>query len=160
MGSIEKIVDEAYSHYIERIGCKPAPMTGDYTALVASGSVWVLTVGDSLAGLIVLRTKPNHLLVSNVAVGKTYQGQGYGRQLLDHADALARQEGNSELHLYTNELTHENLKIYLWFGLEGIEACRGRRFPSRFHEKNSPAIGGLTLHRCCSLQLQQWKLPR
>ncbi|MFC0198862.1 GNAT family N-acetyltransferase [Paracoccus rhizosphaerae] len=81
MGSIEKIVDGAYLHYIERIGCKPAPMTDDYTALVASGSVWVLTVGDSLAGLIVLRPEPDHLLVSNVAVWQAYQGQGYGRQL-------------------------------------------------------------------------------
>lgn len=138
VGNIEKIVDEAYSHYIQRIGCKPAPMTEDYTALVASGTVWVLAVGDNLAGLIVLRTKPDHLLVSNVAVGKAYQGQGHGRKLLDYADAFARQEGRSELRLYTNELMHENLKIYPRLGWEEYKRAEEEGFRRVFMRKVLP----------------------
>ena len=137
VGNIEK-VDEAYSHYIQRIGCKPAPMTKDYTALVASGTVWVLAVGDNLAGLIVLRTKSDHLLVSNVAVGKAYQGQGHGRKLLDHADAFARQEGRSELRLYTNELMHENLKIYPRLGWEEYKRAEEEGFRRVFMRKVLP----------------------
>lgn len=135
VGMIEKIVDEAYSHYIERIGCKPAPMTEDYAALVAAGAVWVITVDDSLAGLIVLRVQPDHLLVSNVAVSKTHQGQGYGRRLLDHADAFARQKGKNELRLYTNEMMHENLKIYSRLGWEEYGRGKAEGFRRVFMRK-------------------------
>lgn len=116
--AIQQIVDNSYAHYIERIGRKPAPMTDDYVGHVEAGNVWVIATGGDVAGLIVLRIEPDHLLVSNVAVGKVYQGQGLGRKLLDHADALARQEGKNELRLYTNELMHENLVIYPKLGWE------------------------------------------
>ncbi|PPC76695.1 GNAT family N-acetyltransferase [Pokkaliibacter plantistimulans] len=110
------IVEQAYGHYIERIGRKPAPMTDNYIDYITAGQVWVLAQEQEqeqqLAGVIVLRSEPDHLLVSNVAVATAFQGQGMGRRLLDFADEHARQQGLTELRLYTNELMHENLLIY------------------------------------------------
>lgn len=138
VGRIQQIVEEAYSSYIERIGCKPAPMTDDHAALVASGAVWVLVSEDRIAGLIVLRVAPDHLLVSNVAVGKAYQGQGHGRKLLDHAEAFARKAGRSELRLYTNELMHENLAIYPRLGWKEYKRAEENGFRRVFLRKLLP----------------------
>lgn len=132
---IRKLVDEAYAHYTARIGCKPVPMTDDYDALVAAGAVWVLAAEDRLAGLIVLGTMPDHLLVSNVAVGRAYQGQGHGRRLLDHAEAFARSTGRRELRLYTNELMHENLVIYPRLGWQEYRRAEENGFRRVFMRK-------------------------
>ncbi|KEQ02909.1 GNAT family N-acetyltransferase [Pseudorhizobium pelagicum] len=112
VSAIKQIVGDAYSHYITRLGREPAPMTEDYAPLVESGNVWLLVVEDEIAGLIVLRIREDHLLLSNVAVATQFQGRGFGRQLLDYAERYAGEQGKDELRLYTNELMHENLRIY------------------------------------------------
>ncbi len=66
--SIRAVVEDAYGHYVERIGRAPAPMTADYERAVGEGEVLVLTVGRTVAGLMVLKTGADHLLVGNVAV--------------------------------------------------------------------------------------------
>jgi hypothetical protein len=42
---IVEIVDQAYRHYIARIGKPPGPMLDDYAARVSDGAVWVLEEG-------------------------------------------------------------------------------------------------------------------
>ncbi len=110
--AIEALVRNAYGKYIERIGKPPAPMTDDYGHLVDEGDVWVLELDGELAGLIILKSEVDHLLVSNVAVSPAHQGRGLGSKLLAHAETQARQHGIRELRLYTNELMHENLLVY------------------------------------------------
>ena len=41
--AIAEIVDQAYRHYIDRIGKPPGPMLDDYAARVSEGAVWVRT---------------------------------------------------------------------------------------------------------------------
>lgn len=41
-----------------------------------------------------------------------YQGRGYGRALLAHAEELARSLGLNELRLYTSVHLTENVKLY------------------------------------------------
>src|SRR4051794_38634366 len=43
---IAEIVDQAYRHYISRIGKPPGPMLDDYAARVSEGAVWVLEEGN------------------------------------------------------------------------------------------------------------------
>lgn len=43
--AITDIVDEAYRHYITRLGKPPGPMLDDYAARVSEGAVWVLELG-------------------------------------------------------------------------------------------------------------------
>jgi GNAT superfamily N-acetyltransferase len=69
----------------------------------------------------------NHLLVENVAVSLNYQGRGYGRTLMDHAEKLAASLGFNETRLYTNKLFAENVQFYrkLGYRTDREEAFKG-----------------------------------
>jgi galactokinase len=114
------LVQRAYAHYVERIGRRPPPMDDDYAALVAAGDVW-LVADDSLAGLVVLRTVEEHLLVENVAVDPDRQGEGLGRALLAFAEHEAELRGIAELRLYTNVAMTENVALYRRLGWQEFD---------------------------------------
>ena len=71
--AIADIVDEAYRHYITRLGKPPGPMLDDYAGRVSEGAVWVLEEGTVLAAIIVLLPAPNYLLLDNIAVSPARQ---------------------------------------------------------------------------------------
>ena len=122
---VEQIVRDAYSMYIERIGKSPGPMLDDYAALIADGTVSVLEDGDgTIAALIVLLPKPDHLLLDNIAVRPDRQGRGLGRQLIAFAEAEARRLGHAELRLYTHQKMTENIALYARLGF--VETGRGQ----------------------------------
>jgi len=121
--TIQCIVQAAYQHYIPRIGQPPGPMTDDYRAQVASGNVWVLVLDGEIVGLVVLVPEPAYMLLENVAVAPEKQRLGFGRQLVEFAEARSRQCGYGEIRLYTNELMHENLAWYRRLGYQ--ETSRG-----------------------------------
>lgn len=110
--AIEAIVQAAYAPYIPRIGRKPGPMLDDYEVLIADGRVHVLVDGEIVRGLVVLIPDGDALLLDNVAVDPRAQGRGYGRMLLNFAEAEARRTGVRTLRLYTNEAMTENIALY------------------------------------------------
>jgi GNAT superfamily N-acetyltransferase len=123
--AVEQIVRDAYSMYIERIGKPPGPMLDDYGALIAEGVVSVCEGSDgTLAALIVLLPKPDHLLLDNIAVRPDRQGRGLGRQLIAFAEAEARRLGHAELRLYTHQKMTENIALYARLGF--VETGRGQ----------------------------------
>jgi hypothetical protein len=63
VSAIKDIADQAYRHYITRIGKPPGPMLDDYAARVSEGVVWVLEEGAVIAAIIVLLPAPNYLLL-------------------------------------------------------------------------------------------------
>lgn len=81
-------------------------------ALIAAGGVWVAEAQGEPVGMLVLRTRPDHLLLENVAVSPAAQGTGIGRRLLDFADEQAGECGRDEIRLHTNEAMTENLAHY------------------------------------------------
>src|SRR5215469_14057646 len=95
VSAIALIVDQAYRHYIPRIGKPPGPMLDDYAARVAEGAVWVLEEAAVIAAIVVLRPAPDYLLLDNIAVAPERQGSGLGRRLLAFAARLSR---NPALH--------------------------------------------------------------
>jgi GNAT superfamily N-acetyltransferase len=98
--TVEAIVREAYSIYIPRIGKPPGPMLDDYQMLITEGAVSVLEEDDgTIAAILVLLPKPDHLLLDNIAVRPDRQGQGFGRRLIAFAEAEARRLGHAELRL-------------------------------------------------------------
>ena len=113
---IEALVNAAYRHYIPRIGKPPGPMTDDYSARVAEGAVWVLTVDGGIAGIVVLIPRSDYMLLDNVAVSPERQGTGLGRRLIGFAEAMAKENGFTEIQLYTNAAMHENLTMYTRLG--------------------------------------------
>jgi len=130
--AIANIVDQAYRHYIARIGKPPGPMLDDYAARVSEGTVWVLEDGAVIAAIIVLLPTSNYLLLDNIAVAPTHQGLGLGRQLLAFAEAEALRRGYREIRLYTHQTMVENQRLYSSIGYEetgrGTEAGYDRVF--------------------------------
>jgi GNAT superfamily N-acetyltransferase len=124
-GTVEVIVHEAYSVYIERIGRPPGPMLDDYTALIDGRAVNVLEAPDGeIAAIIVLLPKADHLLLDNIAVRRDRQGQGLGRLLIAFAESEAHRLGFSELRLYTHQKMTENIALYTRLGF--VETGRGQ----------------------------------
>ena len=130
--AITNIVDQAYRHYIARIGKPPGPMLDDYAARVSERAVWVLEEGAVIAAFIVLRPAPNYLLLDNIAVSPTRQGLGLGRRMLAFAEDEALRRGYREIRLYTHETMAENQRLYASIGYEetgrGSEAGYDRVF--------------------------------
>jgi ribosomal protein S18 acetylase RimI-like enzyme len=121
--AIAQIVEEAYRHYIPRIGKPPGPMLDDYAARVSEGVVWVIEEGGAIAGIIVLLPGPDHLLLDNIAVAPARQGSGLGRRLLAFAEAEAARRGYREIRLYTHQTMTENQRLYAAIGYQ--ETGRG-----------------------------------
>jgi GNAT superfamily N-acetyltransferase len=118
VAAITQIVDDAYRHYIPRMGRTPAPMLDDYAARVSEDVVWVIEEGNTVRGVSVLLPKPDHLLLENIAVDPAYHGTGLGRRLLVFAEAEAMRQGYRELRLYTHETMIENQRLYAKIGYE------------------------------------------
>jgi ribosomal protein S18 acetylase RimI-like enzyme len=121
---IEGILRQAYCGYIDRIGKPPGPMLDDYRRRIAEGVVHVLEEADgSLAAVIVLLLKTDHLLLDNIAVRPDRQRRGLGRTLIAFAEAEARHNGLAELRLYTHAKMIENIALYTRLGF--TETSRG-----------------------------------
>jgi ribosomal protein S18 acetylase RimI-like enzyme len=129
---IGQIVEQAYRHYIPRIGKPPGPMLDDYAARVSEGVVWVVEEGSAIAGIIVLLPRPDYLLLDNIAVAPARQGSGLGRRLLAFAETEAVRRGYREIRLYTHRTMTENQRLYAAIGYEetgrGTEAGYERVF--------------------------------
>ncbi|MCP2335409.1 MFS transporter [Actinomadura rupiterrae] len=122
---VERVVQAAYAPWTEIIGTPPLPLSSDYAALIEAGRVFVL---DDLSGLIVLIPEDGRLLVDNVAVDPSHQGEGLGSRLLDYAEDRARELGLPALRLITNEKMTSNISRYERRGYRetGRESIQGR----------------------------------
>jgi GNAT superfamily N-acetyltransferase len=122
--TIETLVSEAYTPYIERIGRKPGPMLDDYGALIDAGRVHVVENDGVVSGILVLiPEEEGTMLLDNVAVAPAAQGVGLGKWLMGFAEGKARESGFERIRLYTNEKMVENLGIYERLGY--VETHRG-----------------------------------
>jgi len=115
--AVERLVREAYTPYIARIGRPPGPMLDDYGALIREGSVHLLDDAGAALGLVVLIDEPpSTLLLDNVAVDPGSRGKGLGRRLIDFAERQAGLRGRSLIRLYTHALMSENIGLYAKLG--------------------------------------------
>ena len=110
--AVRDLTRAAYAKWVPVIGREPRPMTADYDVAVHDHMVDLLHLDSELAALIEMRPEVDHLLIVNVAVSPAYQGHGYGRALLVHAEELARSLGLEEVRLYTNGSFTDNVKLY------------------------------------------------
>lgn len=112
--AISRIVQDAYAPHAARMGQTPGPMLDDYAARVAAGQVQVL--GNPVTGILVLIPADNHMLLDNVAVSTTMQGQGLGTQLIRAAMDIARAKNHLTLRLYCHISMIENMRLYQRLG--------------------------------------------
>jgi ribosomal protein S18 acetylase RimI-like enzyme len=114
--AIAALTRAAYEKWIPVIGRAPKPMTADYAVAVREHLIHLLFADGILVALVECLREPDHLLIENLAVSPAHQGRGYGRHLLAHAEALARELGFAEVRLYTNKLFAENVAFYSRLG--------------------------------------------
>jgi GNAT superfamily N-acetyltransferase len=123
---IREVTREAYAKWVRVIGREPKPMTADYETAVRSHRFDLLLSEGVVAGLIETVDEQTQLLIENVAVRTCFQGQGFGRALLAHADQIARGLGRPRIRLYTHEKFAENIRLYLRRGYT-IDRCEDVR---------------------------------
>ncbi len=125
--AIQALTRAAYAKWVPRIGREPKPMVADYAEAVRKHRIDLLHVDGALAGLIETIPDVDHLLVENVAVSPAFQGRGYGRRLMAHAERVAASLGFDEIRLYTNQLFAENVALYrkLGYSVDREEAFSG-----------------------------------
>jgi ribosomal protein S18 acetylase RimI-like enzyme len=114
--TLRDVVHAAYRHYIPRIGKPPGPMLDDYAARIADGQAWVLEDAGKIKGILVLEETPEGFLLDNIAILPEGQGKGYGRALIEFAEAEARRRAFAEIRLYTHEMMTENIALYTRIG--------------------------------------------
>ena len=115
---VRSISRAAYAKWVPLIGREPWPMTADYDAALRNHIIDLLHLqGDDVA-LVEMIPAADHLLVENVAVLPAHQGQGHGRRLMAHAEAVATALGHRQVRLYTNQRFAENITLYQRLGYE------------------------------------------
>ena len=110
--AVRDLTRAAYAKWVPVIGREPRPMTADYDVAVCEHVVDMLYLDQELTALIEMCPEADHLLIVNVAVSPAYQGRGYGRALLAHAEEFTRSLGLEEVRLYTNGRFTTNIKLY------------------------------------------------
>ena len=133
--AIARLVDEAYSPYIPRIGRKPAPMLDDYRQVIAEADSFVCTRNGEVAGVLVLRPQGPALLLENIAVAPAFKGQGIGKALLAFCEERARAQGFQAIELYTNQLMTENIALYTKLGYRETHRATENGFARVFMRK-------------------------
>ncbi|GGB44289.1 N-acetyltransferase [Tistrella bauzanensis] len=124
--TITALTDAAYRPWIPIIGREPGPMGDDIAALLSAPGteVWIadLAAGPGeipsdrtpgqAAGLVVLMSEPDHVLLHSVAVAPVAQGTGLGRRLMRFVDARALELGQTQVRLYTHVKMARNIALY------------------------------------------------
>ena len=113
---VAALVNDAYCHYVERIGILPRPMIENYAEVIANCRVTIAEHHGAIVGVIVLTVDDEGFLIDNVAVDPSVRGRGLGRALLKFAEAEARRAGFDSIYLFTHEKMTENLTLYSRIG--------------------------------------------
>ena len=130
--AVRELTRSAYAKWVPLIGREPMPMTADYERAVREHMIDLLFVDARLVALIETVNEADHLLIANVAVAPPFQGHGYGRLLLDHAERLAASLRLPELRLYTNKRFLSNIELYRRLGYT--------------IDREEPFMGGFMVH--------------
>ncbi|KAL4930749.1 GNAT family N-acetyltransferase [Aspergillus undulatus] len=131
--ALKSLTTAAFTKYIERLGRPPAPMLVDYEKLLSTPDVFVYVLLDvdfsapnsnsnlkiqdvSILGSITLYPLQTSLQINNLVVDPNAQGRGYGRLLIEFAEAKARELGREAATLATNVKMVENIAVYTKLG--------------------------------------------
>ena len=80
---------------------------------VSRGQVYLLEKDSRIIGVYVLvPTRPETVELMNIAVDEVYQGEGFGKQMVEHATAAAKEQGCKIMDVGTASLGVEQLMFY------------------------------------------------
>jgi N-acetylglutamate synthase-like GNAT family acetyltransferase len=140
--AITELVAAAYRHYEPLIGRTPMPMLVHYADALREHEIWVLELDGPLVGVIELKPRSDQLWVENVAVAPRWQGRGFGRLLLRHAEVEADRLGLREVGLLTNERYADNIAMYTRYGYRETHRVPHQGTDLIFFRKQLRAIPG------------------
>lgn len=125
--AISDLVNKAYTPWVPVLGRTPIPMLADYDVAIAKHRFDLLEAQDRLVALVETHVRPDDFLIVNIAVDPDLQGTGMGRELLQHADALAIAARRQTIRLYTASKMASNVALYkkLGFTIEKEEPYEG-----------------------------------
>jgi GNAT superfamily N-acetyltransferase len=137
--AIRDLTRAAYAKWIPLIGREPLPMTVDYGRALRTHRFDLLFAGDRLAALVETVDEGDHWLIENLAVHPDFQGRGFGKRMLAHAENEAAESANIvEMRLYTNQLFVGNIRFYQ---IRGYHIDREEPFKGGFLIHMSKRIG-------------------
>ena len=110
--AVRGLTRSAYARWVPLIGREPRPMTADYDRATLAHMIDLVEKDGHLAGLIEMSAETDHLMIINIAVHPDGQGRRLGSRFLQHAEAVARELGLSEMRLYTNAGMERNIALY------------------------------------------------
>jgi GNAT superfamily N-acetyltransferase len=110
--TIRNLVRDAYQRWVSVIGREPLPMTIDYQKAIVEHRIDLMSTQGQTVGIVETVVRDDHLWIENIAVAPTHQGKGYGQQLLNHAECLAKTAAKTETRLLTNGAFQTNIALY------------------------------------------------
>lgn len=144
LAEVERVVAEAFSPYVPRIGRRPAPMDDDYAARIAAGEVEVFVDAVGIGGVLVVELDRDPSVLVTIAVADRLRGQGLGRRLVERAEAASRAAGCRTISLYTHEKMTENRAIYPRLGFVETHRAHETGFDRVFFAKPLFTLAGGT----------------
>lgn len=133
---IRDCAEEAYCQYIAAIGGKPAPMVADFGRQISAGLIYVaVNKQNEVMGFINFFPRNGHMLLENVAIKRSFAGQGIGKHLILYCEKEAKRLGLESVQLYTNEKMIANLSIYPHLGYLETERRTEDMFNRVYFEK-------------------------
>lgn len=118
LDEVGDITRRAYAEYEPILGGHPIPVTEDYAPRIQRNEVWLVVRDTVVAGVMVLESRPEDLMIFNLAVPPEAQHQGVGQWMLRCAEALAGQYLKPMLRLYTNARMDRNIALYRRYGFQ------------------------------------------
>ena len=110
--AMAEVTTRAYDVYEVLLGYLPPAATEDPVSRINAHQAWVGERDSEVMAVLVAETAGEHMVVFSAVVDPDWQGEGHGRALLDHAEALAKEAGLRELRLSTNVLMERNISLY------------------------------------------------
>lgn len=107
-----RMVFESYAPYIPIMGKIPPTIFVDFKQHIENNNLWLIESCNEIAGMVVLTSCDDHVLLQSMCVLPSCQGKGFGRLILGFADFYTKSVGKLKIKLYTNSLMERNQSIY------------------------------------------------
>jgi GNAT superfamily N-acetyltransferase len=114
--SLHHLVDSTYAPMIAQLDLPDWPLRSNIPQLIHSGTLWVLESEGLIAAMIRLDVYWKYLWLELVTVLPQCQRCGFGRALIEFAQAETCNQGRSSMQLMTHERMRDAIDFYLHMG--------------------------------------------
>ena len=114
---------EAFAYMDGRID-PPSSMSrmslGGVKRKAEDGCLLVARLDENIVGCLFLRSEPDHMMISKLAVAEAHRGTGIAKALFRRSFSVAEREGLVRIRLQTRVELSENHAMFERFGFEKI----------------------------------------